>query len=93
MFDLSSTVLALKLGLSEANHALIFIAQRLGIGLVGALISFKALFFVGAGLLILLGMKTRSPAISRAILAVIVGFAGVLALVSMNNLAAIIWAL
>ncbi|HXQ92867.1 MAG TPA: hypothetical protein VN739_07650 [Nitrososphaerales archaeon] len=85
LFDLSSTFLALRLGLSEANLALLDLSSRLGVGLVNSFILVKSVFFVVVGGLVILGLATRNQGIRKTILLTVIIFSFVFALVSVNN--------
>jgi hypothetical protein len=85
ILDLSSTILALKLGLSEANFVLIYLSSTLGIGIADAIMLVKSVFFVGVGALVILGLATRNQDMKRKILLTIVVFGAIFALVSVNN--------
>ena len=85
LFDLSSTILALRLGLSEANIALLFLSARLGVGLVNAFMLVKSAFFVGVGGLVIFWLATRNQAMRKLILSTIILFVFIFALISVNN--------
>lgn len=85
LFDLSSTILALRLGLSEANFVLIYLASSLGVGITDVILLVKSLFFVGVGSLLIVGILSKSQKMKRTILATIIVFGAVFALVSVNN--------
>ena len=53
LFGLSSSVLALTLGLNESNFALIYLSSAVGITLLSAVFFVKLVFFVCMGGLIL----------------------------------------
>jgi len=85
LLDLSSTILGLRLGLSEANFLLVFLSSTLGLALTEVILLIKSLFFVGVGGLIILGIATRNPNMKKAILTTIILFGAIFALVSINN--------
>jgi len=85
LFDLSSTILALKLGLSEANFALVYLSSSLGLNLTDVILLVKSVFFVGIGGMMILGIATRNPNIRKTMLATIIVFSAVFAIVSVNN--------
>jgi hypothetical protein len=85
LFDLSSTILVLRLGLSEANFALLLLSSSLGVGLVNAFMLIKSVFFVGVGGLVILGLATRNQGMRRTILLTVIIFGFVFALISVNN--------
>ena len=85
LFDLSSTILALRLGLSEANFALLLLSSRLGVGLVDAFMIIKSVFFVGVGGLVILGLVTRNQGMRKRILMTVIVFGFIFALISVNN--------
>ena len=85
LFDLSSSILALRIGLSEANFVLVSLSSILGVGLAGVIILVKSIFFAGAGTLLILGVLSKNQRIKRAVLLTIVLFAAVFAFVSVNN--------
>ncbi len=85
LFDLSSTILALRLGLSEANSALLLFSSSLGVGLVNAFMLIKSVFFVGVGGLVILGLVTRNQGMRRTILLTVIVFGFIFALISVNN--------
>lgn len=90
LLDLSTTITALKIGLSEGNFALIFLANSLGLGLINFLILVKALFILGAGFLVLASLYTRSQNLKREVFAAILGFALLFAVVAGSNLVSIL---
>jgi hypothetical protein len=85
LFDLSSTILALRLGLSESNFALIYLSSFLGLALPYVILLVKSLFFAGVGGLIILGVATRNPGTKKTILLTIILFGVIFALVSVSN--------
>jgi hypothetical protein len=85
LFDLSSTILALRLGLSEANFALLYLTSSLGLSITDAIVLVKSVFFVGIGGMMILGIATRSTNIRKTILATIIIFCAVFAIVSVSN--------
>jgi hypothetical protein len=85
LFDLSSTILALRLGLSEGNFILVYLASRLGIGIADGMMLVKSVFFVGVGGLFLLGVLTRNQAMKKVVLSTMIVFVVIFALVSMSN--------
>lgn len=85
LFDLSSTILALRLGLSEANFALLLLSSKLGVGLVDAFMIIKSVFFVGVGGLVILGLVTRNQGMRKRILMTVIVFGFIFALISVNN--------
>jgi hypothetical protein len=85
ILDLSSTILALKLGLSEANFVLVYLSSSLGIGITDVIVLVKSVFFVGVGALVILGIATRNQGMKRKILFTIILFGAVFALVLVNN--------
>jgi hypothetical protein len=85
LFDLSSTILALRLGLSEANFALLLLSSSLGVGLVNAFMIIKSVFFVGVGGLVSLGLVTRNQGVRKRILMTVIVFGFSFALISVNN--------
>jgi len=93
LFDLSSTILALRLGLSEANYALLFVSSRLGVGLVNAFMIVKSLFFLGVGTLVILGLASRNPSTRRTVLLTVIIFGSIFAIISVNNFLSIYFVL
>jgi hypothetical protein len=85
LFDLSSTILALRLGLSEGNFILVLLSSELGIGLSTVIVLVKSIFFVGVGSLLILGIMSRNTTMKKAVLATIIFFGIVFAIVSVNN--------
>jgi len=85
LFDLSSTILALRLGLSEANFVLVYLSSFLGVGIAGVILLVKSIFFVGVGGLLILGVLSKSQKMKKTILAAIILLGAVFALVSLNN--------
>jgi hypothetical protein len=85
LFDLSSTILALRVGLTEANSALVYLSSLLGVGIAGVIVLAKSLFFAGAGGLLILGIISRNYKIKRTVLFTLIAFAAVFAIVSVNN--------
>lgn len=85
LFDLSSTILALRLGLSEGNFVLLRLSSSLGVGLSEAIVLVKSVFFVGVGGLLILGVASRNQTLKKTILAAIIFFGVVFALVSLSN--------
>lgn len=93
IFDLSSTILALKLGLSEANFALVFLSNSLGIDLADVIMLVKSAFFVCVGGLMMLGIASKNQGTKKVVYATILVFSAVFALVSLNNFLSIYSAL
>jgi hypothetical protein len=89
MFDLSSTILALKLGLHETNVILISLASTLGLSLVYGLVLVKILSIVSAGLILLYAVRSSSPQMVRVSLFALACFAGIFAFAAVNNFVAI----
>ena len=85
LFDLSSTILALRLGLSEANFFLLFLSSRFGVGLVDAFMLVKSLFFVGMGGLVILGLATRNQGMRKTILLTVILFGFIFAVITVSN--------
>ena len=85
LLDLSSTILALKLGLSEANIALSFLSSLLRLDIVDIIMLVKSVFFAGVGGLMILAFTTRNQRIKKTVLLTIILFGAVFALVSLNN--------
>ncbi|MFI5419493.1 MAG: hypothetical protein ACHQ1H_00850 [Nitrososphaerales archaeon] len=85
LLDLSSTILALKLGLSEANQTLLLLASRLGLGFVDAFLAVKILLFLSMGSALILGVKSGNASTRKIVFLAIAGFAVLFAAVSLNN--------
>jgi hypothetical protein len=85
IFDLSSTILALRLGLSEANFVLVFLSSSLGLALADIILLVKSLFFVGVGSLMILGVATKNLGLKKVVFVTIILFGSVFALVSLSN--------
>jgi len=85
IFDLSSTILALKLGLSEANFALNYLSSTFGLALSDVIMLVKSVFFIGVGSLILLGVISKNQSMKKSILVTTILFGAIFALVSVNN--------
>ena len=93
LFDLSSTILALKLGLSEANFALVYLSSALSLNLSDVIMLVKSVFFVGTGSLLILGVATKNQNIKKTILMTIILFGAIFALVSVSNFISIYYAI
>jgi len=85
MFDLSSTLVALKLGLAETNEALIILSSRLGENLVDVFVWLKVILFLGAGILTMVGVSTKSSLTKKLVVISFALFAGLIFLISLNN--------
>ena len=90
ILDLSSTILALRLGFAEGNSALIFAASTLGISLVDILVVLKSVFIIGMATVVFLGVAPKYRSLNNkigknTIFLVIVGFAILFGLVCANN--------
>jgi len=85
LFDLSSTILALRLGLSEANQTLLLLSSRLGFGLVNVFLGVKIVFILGMGSMLFMGVRSRNAVTRKMIFLAILGFAIVFATVSVSN--------
>jgi hypothetical protein len=85
LFDLSSTIIALRLGLSEANFVLVALSSALGLGIGDVIIFVKSVFFVGVGCTLILGALTKNQNVKKAILLTIILFGAIFAVVSVNN--------
>ena len=85
ILDLSSTILALRIGLSEANFALVYLSSALGIGIADVVLLVKSIFFVAVGGVLIIGVATKSQSIKKRILLTIILFGAVFAMVSINN--------
>ena len=93
IFDLSSTIVGLKLGLSETNAALLFLSERMNVSVGGVLVLVKSLLFVGGGAILLIGSKTQNSGSRKIMFLSIWGFALLFALVAISNLLTIYTAL
>jgi hypothetical protein len=85
LFDLSSTILALRLGLSEANTILLLLSSKLGIGVFNTFVLVKSVFFVGVGSLVIIGVGTSNQGLRKTILAAVIVFSFIFAVVSASN--------
>ena len=85
LLDLSSTLLALKMGLSEGNAILLLLASKLDLSLLETVVIVKAVFFIGSALLLILGIHSQNARTRRAILMTFVAFAVLFAIVSTSN--------
>ncbi len=90
LFDLSTTIFALKIGLSESNSALVFLASALGFGLIDFLVLIKSIFIFAAGFLVLIAMVTRNQNVKKAVFVSILGFALIYAVVVVSNFLSIL---
>jgi hypothetical protein len=89
LLDLSSIILALKLGLSEANQTLLWFSSRLGLGFVDTFLTVKILLILSMGCALILGTTSRNILTRRMIFFAIAGFAILFATVSVSNLVTI----
>ena len=89
LVDLATTIRAYAIGLSEGNYLVLGMARVLGLGTLWTLVAFKATFIISLGLVVLLGVHTRSPMTRRMAFALMAAFTVVFLAVSVNNLAAI----
>jgi hypothetical protein len=87
---LVTTSIALQQGLSEGNMMLLGIASILKLTFFQAILITKIGFILGAGLLVLLGLKSNIQMTKKLVLVSMTGFALMLFFVSLNNL---IWIL
>jgi len=85
ILDLSSTILALRLGLSEANFAILYLSSTLGISIAKVVLIVKSIFFVSVGGALIYGLGTKSQTVKKAILLTIVIFGALFAIVSISN--------
>lgn len=85
ILDLSTTILALKMGLTEGNSALIFFASRLDFSLVNFLVIIKCVFILGAGFLVLIAVGTRNLRIEKMVFVWILAFTLIYAIVAGSN--------
>jgi hypothetical protein len=85
LLDLSSTILALKLGFAEANQTLLWFSSRLGLGFVNIFLAIKILLILSMGCALVLGTSSRNMLTRKMILLAIAGFAILFATVSISN--------
>jgi hypothetical protein len=85
MTDLLSTSVALSVGLSEGNAALVSFSQDLGTSVVVAALLSKLVFIASAGLVCVLGIKTPNRKVRTRIAVLLVILVAMLAIVSVNN--------
>jgi hypothetical protein len=83
--DLLSTSIALGIGLSEGNGAILSIADYLGTSIVVAVGLSKAVFISAAGLVSFLGIRTASTTVRTRVVILLVVLTAMLGVVSVNN--------
>ena len=85
LLDLSSTIVALKLGLSEANSFLLLFSSLMGIGITPSLIILKVIFIAGMGSLVLIAIRSNNSRTSRMIFFAEIVLTLVFFVVAFNN--------
>jgi hypothetical protein len=85
LLDLSSTMLALKLGLTEANQTLLWLSAHIGLGFAGAFLVVKILLIISMGSALILGTSTRNAFTRKMIFYAIAVFAALFATVALSN--------
>jgi hypothetical protein len=88
--DLLTTSMAIKIGLSEGNYALIALSESLGLGLLKTLELTKTLFIVGCCATSLIGIRMRGRAAGSLAIAVLACFVVIELAVSVNNFSLIV---
>lgn len=90
ILDMSTTILALRMGLTEGNSVMIFLASRLGFSLVNFLIIIKCLFILGEGFLVLIAVCTRNLSIRKMVFVSIIAFTLLFAIVAGSNILSVL---
>ena len=88
--DLFTTSVAIRIGLSEANYALIALSQSLGLGVLTTLELTKGCFVVGCCAVYFMGIKMRGKPTGSLAIAVLAFFVVVELAVSVNNFSLIV---
>ena len=89
LVDLATSFVAYKDGLVEGNTLLLGSSQLLGMSVFNVLAASKLAFVLGMGGVAVMGARSRDSTMTRLTSIVLVAFAMIFALVSVNNLVAI----
>lgn len=89
---MSSTLFAIRIGLQEANTALLGVSSFLGLGFVDSFLILKVSVTLGAGTLLFIGVKNENRKTAQMAFIALICFAALYAFASANNLFAIAYA-
>ena len=89
LLDLTTTIVAIRDGLSEMNLALLFLSNLTGAGVISTILALKAIFIAGFGSLVIIGVTSRDQRTCRMILIAEIAMTLVFFAVSYNNIVAV----
>ena len=84
--DLWTSMTALGMGLTEGNGLVVWLANSLGISIIGGLALVKIAAVVGGLVAAMLGIRFKDPVVRKAAIGVMVFLVVYLLAVSINNL-------
>ena len=86
LLDLSTTIIALRLGMSEANSMLLFFSNLSGIGVIDFFLVIKAVFIAGVGSLVLIAVRSHNSRTTLMVFLAETAFTLVFFLVALSNI-------
>ncbi len=83
--DLSTTIIALKTGLTESNSLLIALSKLLGQNLINSIIFSKVVLLSSAGVGLYVGVASRNQTVKKQVFATLMLLTAMFIFASLNN--------